>query len=321
MKNNYGNADMDIKKVACVGAGLIGSGWATLFLTKGYKLKLHDINENILNNAIGVIRENLLFQEKNKFLKAGETRKVLKLIDITTNIETAVFDADYIQESVLDDLDLKHRVFREIDAATQDHTIIASSASGLLMKDIQKATISPERCVMVHPILPVHLIPLVEIGGGPDTSPAAIKITENFMKKLGKTAVVLKKEVPGYIVNRLQAAILREAMDLVDKGVATAEDIDKAFCKGCGLRDPFIGPFLRAHLAGNNIENFFEHFGQSYRYRLESMETWTCFPSSAVDSVVKDVNNMKMVVENSIEELKTWRNDKLVKLLKIAGNP
>ena len=311
---------MDINKIACVGAGLIGSDWATLFSSKGYKVILQDINKDILDNAVNVIHTNLIFHEKNNLLKSDEVEEALKRIELTTSLEHAVSDADYIQESVFDDLDLKHQVFKEIDAAAQDHAIIASSASGLLMTDIQKAATRPGRCVMVHPILPAHLIPLVEIGGGPDTLPKSLEIAGNFMKNLGKTIVVLKKEVPGYIVNRLQAAVLREAMDLLDKGVASAEDIDNAFCKGCGIRDPFIGPFLRAHLAGDNIERFFENYDQSYRYRFESMETWTCFPPSAIKAVVKDVNKMPMVANKSIDELKAWRNDKLVRMLELIKN-
>jgi 3-hydroxyacyl-CoA dehydrogenase len=311
---------MDINKIACVGAGLIGSDWATLFSSKGYKVILQDINKDILDNAVNVIQTNLIFHKKNNLLRSGEVEKALKRIEITTSLEDAVADADYIQESVFDDLDLKHKVFKEIDAAAQDHAIIASSASGLLMTDIQKAAARPGRCVMVHPILPVHLIPLVEIGGGPDTLPQSLEIADNFMKKLGKTTVVLKKEVPGYIVNRLQSAVLREAMDLVDKGIASAEDVDNAFCKGSGLRDPFMGPFLRAHLAGDNIERFFKNYDQSYRYRWESMETWTCFPPSAIEAVVKDVNKMPMVVNKSIDELKAWRDDKIVRVLEITNN-
>lgn len=297
---------------------MIGSDWTTLFLSKGYALALQDINTDILNNAVQVIRANLIFLEKNHLARFDDIETLLKKIRLTTSIEDAVSDADYIQESVFDDIDLKHQVFKTIDAAALDHAIIASSASGLLMTDIQKAAARPGRCVMVHPILPAYLIPLVEIGGGPDTLPQTLDIADTFMKKLGKTTVVLKKEVPGYIVNRLQAAVLREAMDLVDKGVATAEDIDVAFCRGCGIRDPFIGPFLRAHLAGDNIERFFRNYNKSYQYRFETMETWTSFPPSAVDTVVKEVKKMPMVVNTSIEELKAWRNDKLVQLLEIT---
>lgn len=309
---------MNITKITCVGAGLIGSDWATLFLSKGYEVTLQDIHPDILDNAVKVIRSNLLFLEKNKLVELDSIDAVIKKIATTTRIEEAVCDADYIQESVFDDLDLKHRVFRQIDAAAQARAIIASSASGLLMTDIQKTAARPGRCVMVHPILPAYLIPLVEIGGGPDTSPQTLEAADNFMKQLGKTTVVLKKEVPGYIVNRLQAAVLREAMDLVDKGVATADDIDTAFCRGCGIRDPFVGPFLRAHLAGDNIERFFKNYSKSYQYRLQSMETWTAFPPLTKEAVIKEVNQMPMVVNHSIDQLKAWRNDKLVKLLEIT---
>jgi len=311
---------MDINKIACVGAGLIGYGWATLFLSKGHEIILQDTNKDILNNAINVIRTNLTFQKKNYSLNPNEIEKVLERIHLTTRIDDAVWDADYVQESVPDNIDIKRRVFKKIDAVAKKHVVIASSSSGLLMSDIQTATTHPERCVLVHPFLPVHLIPLIEICGGPGTSSETIKVARDFMKKLGKTPIVLKKEAPGYIVNRLQAAVLREAMDLVDKGVATAEDIDTAFCKGAGLRDPFIGPFLRVHLAGNSVRNFFQRYDQSYKDRLKTMGSWTSFPPSAVDAVIGDVNKMKMVSNNTMDELKTWRDNKLIQLLEISDN-
>jgi 3-hydroxypropionate dehydrogenase (NADP+) len=137
------------------------------------------------------------------------------------------------------------------------------------------------------------------------------------MKELGKTPVVLNREVPGYIVNRLQAALLREAIDLVDKGIASAEDVDKAFCMGVGLRDPLIGPFLRIHLAGDGVERFIENYSRSYQYRWETMETWTSIPPSAAKAIVKGVNEMEVVRTKTLEEIKSWRDEKLAKLLKV----
>ena len=131
--------------------------------------------------------------------------------------------------------------------------------------------------------------------------------------------VVLNREVPGYIVNRLQAALLREAIDLVDKGIASPEDVDRAFCKGIGLRDPLMGPFLRMHLAGNGIENFLKNFAQSYRYRWETMETWTSIPSSAVNEIVKGTREIDAVRTKSLDEIKSWRDEMLVKLIKLVG--
>jgi 3-hydroxypropionate dehydrogenase (NADP+) len=199
-----------------------------------------------------------------------------------------------------------------MDVAAPDHTILASSSSGLLMTEIQKATRKPRRCVLVHPVLPVFLIPLVEIAGGEQTSRETLTTTYDFMKRIGKVPVLLKREVSGYIVNRLQAALLREAIDLVDKDIVSAEDVDKAFCMGIGLRDPIVGPFLRIHLAGDGVERFIENYSQSYRYRWETMETWTSIPPSAAEKIVKGVKEMEMVRSRKLEEIKIWRDEMLV---------
>ncbi len=140
----------------------------------------------------------------------------------------------------------------------------------------------------------------------------------DFMKKLGKIPALLKREVPGYIINRLQAALLREAIDLVDKDVASPEDVDKAFCMGIGLRDPIIGPFLRIHLAGGGVERFIENYSQSYRNRWETMETWTSIPRSAAKKIIRGVKEMEVVRTKTLEEIKDWRDQMLVKLLKVV---
>jgi carnitine 3-dehydrogenase len=175
----------------------------------------------------------------------------------------------------------------------------------------------PQRCVLVHPVLPVYLIPLVEIAGGEQTSRETVSATYDFMKKLGKIPVLLKREVPGYIVNRLQAALLREAIDLVDKDVASAEDVDKAFCMGIGLRDPILGPFLRIHLAGGGVGRFIDHLSQSYSHRWKTMETWTSIPPSAEKKILRAVREMEVIRTKTLEEIKSWRGEMLVKLLNV----
>ncbi len=308
---------MDTWRIACVGAGLIGQGWATLFSSKGYQVILQDVSKTALEDSLRAINKNLMFLEAKTILKPGEAAAAIKRIKTNTDISESADSADYVQESVFDDLQLKSRVFKEIDMAVPDHAIIASSSSGLVMTEIQKATTRPERCVLVHPLLPVYLIPVVEIVGGEQTSPKTVKSSAELMRRLGKIPILLQKEVPGYIVNRLQAALLREAIDLVYKGVASAEDVDNAFCNGVGLRDPFIGPVLRAHLAGNGIERFLENYKQSYENRWRSMDTWESIPPLAVDAVIKGVRNMEMVREKPLDELKNWRDDMLVNLLKL----
>lgn len=310
---------MNIKKVACIGAGLIGQGWATVFSSKGFEVILQDISDAILDKSLKDIRSNLAFLEANGFLGQGKSHTAMKAIKASTSLGEAVRYVDYVQESVLDNYVLKKEVFKEIDAIAPDHAILASSSSGLLMTKIQKVTKKPGRCVLVHPCLPVHLIPLVEIVGGKETSPETVETAYKLMKKLGKIPVTLNREVPGYIVNRLQAALVREAIDLVDKGIVTAEDVDKAFCFGIGLRDPIIGPFLRIHLAGNGIKRFIENYSESYRYRWETMETWTSIPSSAMKRVIQGVEEMEIVRKKTLDEIKRWRDQMLVKILKLIS--
>jgi 3-hydroxypropionate dehydrogenase (NADP+) len=310
---------MEISKVVCVGAGLIGQGWATLFSSKGLEVILQDVNETILEQSVSAVRSNLMFLEANNFLKKNESDAALKRIKTGTSIGEAVAHADYVQESVLDNYELKQEVFREMDKAAPDHAILASSSSGLLMTEIQRVTTRPHRCVLVHPVLPLHLLPLVEIVGGEQTSAETVMAAYDFMKRLGKSPVLLKREVPGYIVNRLQAALLREAIDLVDKGAASPEDVDKAFCMGIGLRDPIIGPFLRIHLAGNGVERFIKNYAQSYRNRWETMETWTSIPPSAANKIIRGVEEMEAVRTKTLDEIKNWRDQMLVKLLKTLG--
>jgi carnitine 3-dehydrogenase len=310
---------MEIRKVACVGAGLIGQNWTTLFSSKGLEVTLHDVTEAILHKSIITVTSSLIFMEESNLLRAGEADATLKRINTTTDLAEAVAHADYVQESVPDNYEIKKRVFQEMDAQAPHHTILASSASGLLMTEIQKVTTRPERCVLAHPVLPAHILPLVEIVGGKHTSPSTVKATRDFMKTMGKTPVVLNREVPGYIVNRLQAALLREAIDLVDKGIASVSDVDTAFCMGIGLRDPLIGPFLRTYLAGSGVERFLENFSRSYQYRWETMDTWTSIPPSAAKAIIKGVNEMEVVRTKTLEEIKTWRDEMLVKILKLLG--
>jgi 3-hydroxyacyl-CoA dehydrogenase len=272
----------DIKKVSCIGSGLIGQGWATLFLAKGYEVTLQDLSQNLLKSATQRIALNLKFMESNGLLQKGEATPAGKRIRTNTKLDEAVKSADYIQECVFDNYPVKKEVFKELDALVPADTIIASSSSGLLMSEIQTVVTRPERCVLTHPFLPVHLIPLVEIVGGGRTSPETVQIAYDLMVKLGKVPVRLEKEVSGYIVNRLQAAILREA-----------------------------------HLAGDGIDNFLENYSDSYRVRWESMATWKSVSPLMREDIVKKVKAMPVVRENSLDQIKSWRDRLLVEMLKL----
>jgi 3-hydroxypropionate dehydrogenase (NADP+) len=308
----------EITHISCIGAGLIGQGWATQFCSSGYDLILCDLNEAILENALGNIQANLMFLETHERLRKGETARALKKIKTTCNLAEAVENADYVQESVFDVYDAKKQIFKEMDARAPGSAILASSSSGLLMTEIQQAVAAPQRCLLAHPYLPVHLMPLVEVVGGRQTSADALAATCDLMEKIGKIAVQLQKEVPGYIVNRLQAALLREAIDLVDSGVANAEAVDKAFRLSLGLRGPILGPLLRAHLAGDGIARFFENYSESYRTRWESLATWTSLSSRAARANIESIQEMDILRTKSLPEIKNWRDDMLVQILKVV---
>ena len=308
---------MKIQKISCIGAGLIGQGWATLFSSKDYDVTIVDLNEKILEEALKKVESNLRFLENHGFLEKGKAESSLKKIKVSREIGLAVADSDYIQESVPDRYEVKKEIFKQLDTWAPPTSIFASSSSGLLMTEIQKVTRIPERCILTHPVLPVHIIPVVEIAGGERTSSYTIQTVYEFMKSIGKIPILLKREVSGYIINRLQAALLREAIDLVDKGIASAEDIDRAFCMGIGLRDPFIGPFLRIHLAGGGVERFIKNYSESYRYRWETMETWTEIPQSAVKKIIDGVKEIDLIRSKTLEEIVIWRDQMLVKILKL----
>jgi 3-hydroxyacyl-CoA dehydrogenase len=306
-----------IQNVACVGSGLIGQGWATLFAAAGYGVTMQDLGDNKLKSAAEQVHLNLKLLEDNGRIPKETAAAAYQRIRTTLSLAEAVKDADYILESVPDNYPAKKTVFKEMDALAPCDTILASSSSGLLMSEIQTDLTRPERCILAHPFLPVHLLPLVEVVGGEQTVPETVEITCRLMEKIGKTPVRLEKEVSGYIVNRLQAAVLREAIDLVANGVASAEQVDQAFCTGMGMRDPFIGPLLRAHLAGDGIESFVAHYADSYRLRWESMATWKTISTAMRDALVISVNQMPVVRENSMEKIKNWRDKMLMKILKL----
>jgi 3-hydroxyacyl-CoA dehydrogenase len=309
--------DNDIKNVACIGSGLIGQGWATLFAAAGYAVIMQDLSDQKLKGAIGQVSINLRLLADNGRLYHGTAAGACKNIRTTLSLDVAVRDADFVLESVPDNYTAKKTVFKKMDVLAPGNTIFASSSSGLLMSEIQTAVTRPGRCVLVHPFLPVHLLPLVEVVGGDRTVAETVDITCRLMKDIGKAPVRLKKEVSGYIVNRLQAAVLREAVDLVANGVASAEEVDLAFCNGMGMRDPFIGPLLRAYLAGDGIENFMEHYAESYRLRWDSMATWNTISPAVRGRLANSVNEMPIVHENSLEKIKTWRDKMMMEMLKL----
>ncbi len=310
---------MEIRNVACVGAGLIGHSWATFFAWKGYRVFLQDVRTEALEQASSRIQHDFEFLFRKGLLKGESCRKCIERIRFTTDLTDAVGDSDYVQESVYESYKVKEEVFKSMEAIAPSDAILASSSSSLKMSVIQEAMEKPERCIVAHPWNPPHLMPLVEIVPGRKTSAEVVKATEDFMSRLGKVAVVQKKEVSGTIGNRLAAALWREAIDLVYRGVAELEDVDKAVSAGPGLRWAILGPHLSYHLGGGSegIEYYLSHLGPAMAARWRTLAEWTSIPPLAEKKITRDIERIPVVREKPIGEIVRWRDEKLVDLLKV----
>src|ERR1700686_369342 len=248
-----------IRRVAIIGTGVIGASWTALFLAKGLDVVATDIApdaETALRRFVKAAWPAL----ERLGLAPGASQSRLSF---THDMPAAVKSADFVQENGPERIDFKKKLYQQLDELLPADVIIASSSSGLTMSEIQSACRQhPERCVIGHPFNPPHLVPLVEIVGGAKTSEATIERAAEFYTGLGKQAVRLRKEGPGHVANRLQAALAREVYYLVAEDVVSVTDIDKALSWGPGLRWGIMGNVLLNHLGGGQggIEHFFEQF-------------------------------------------------------------
>jgi carnitine 3-dehydrogenase len=237
---------MKIDKVAVVGSGLIGAGWAACFLAKGLEVTCADPGEGAEARLFGQVAEN--FTQIG--LKDRDFRDALGRLEFTPNVSMAVRDAGWIQENGPEAIDAKRAIIGQIEAGARADAIIATSTSSLKVSDLQVGMVYPDRLLAGHPFLPVPLVRLVEVSGSGQTSASALETAMDFYRSIEKTPVLLRKEMTGHIANRLQAALMREAFFLLSQGVASASDIDLALTEGPGPRWSVTGPFVSQHLAG-----------------------------------------------------------------------
>jgi len=311
-----------ITKAAVLGGGLIGSSWATNFLWKGVPVHIYDINDEAIKTAGNRIRANMEYLVSKGVLTADKMNVALGLADYTLSLEEAVKDVQFLQECVPEKYEVKQGLLAEVDKYAPADAVFASSTSGLLITEIAKNSKHPERCLGAHPYNPPHLIPLVEISKGQETSEEIIKTTCDFYESLGKEPIVLRKEALGFIANRLSMGLYREAVDLVMRGVCSVEDIDKAVNFGPGLRYALMGPNLIYQLGGgpHGIQGLLKHVGNSVQLWLEDMAAWKSLPPGwseiAQEGVNEEMANRAPEQGRNNEEIAGWRDDGLIEILK-----
>ncbi len=301
------NLIQDIKVFAAIGSGVIGSGWVARALAHGLDVVAWDPApgaEEQLRSRVAKAWPVLV----SKGVAAGAS---LDRLRFASTVEECVKDADFIQESAPERLELKIDLHEKIGKAAKPNAIIGSSTSGLLPSDFYAKCAHPERCVVGHPFNPVYLLPLVEVVGGQNTDPATIQAAIGIYKKLSMKPLHVRKEVPGFIADRLLEAMWRESLHLVNDGVATTGEIDDAIRYGAGMRWSFMGSFLIYTLAGGDagMRHFMAQFGPALKLpwtKLEAPE----LTDGLIDAIVD--GSAEQLGKHSIADLERYRDDCLI---------
>jgi carnitine 3-dehydrogenase len=299
-----------VERVAVIGTGLIGAGWTAVFLLNGLKTTAwdpaEDFEERLIEQLHGIFSRLQVTHE--------DKRRCFALLGFAQSASEAVISADFVQESGPEELEIKRSIIADLSRLTSADVVIASSSSGLPMSQLQTDCLHPHRLVIGHPFNPVYLIPLVEIVGGHLTAPETVTWVETFYRSIGKAPVICHSENSGFIANRLQEALFREALHMINSGEATASEIDDVVRHGPGLRWAFMGPLLCYHLGGGaeGLRGFFDRFIDSVNgpySRLAAPELSDQFIETVLDQA--DV----AFGDRSIEELEQWRDECLMRLL------
>jgi 3-hydroxybutyryl-CoA dehydrogenase len=240
----------DVRRIAVIGAGIMGHGIAQEFAAGGYEVGLYDVDDARLDAALTRIAANLERLGEAGVVKPGAAETAPPKIRPTTILAEAIADADYVVEAAPEDIDLKRRLFAEMDRLCKPETILASNTSTFPPSKLASVTSRPDRVLVTHYFNPPFLVPLVEVVRGPETSDATVETVVPLLKGVGKTPVVVQKEAPGFIGNRLQLALVREALSIVAQGLATPEDVDLVVRTSLGRRWSVAGPFETSDAAG-----------------------------------------------------------------------
>jgi carnitine 3-dehydrogenase len=300
----------DVQTVAIIGAGVIGGGWAAHFLRMGYDVTAWDPGPGAADRLTALVDVAWPTLERLG-LRPGASPDRLRF---AADLADAVAGAGFVQESAPEVLAAKVALLADLDAVTPADVVISSSTSGFAMSDMVVAAGNPGRFVVGHPFNPPYLIPLVEIVGGKATDPASVAWAEKFYAHAGKVCLTMDREVPGFVGNRLQEALWREALHMIDSGQATVQQIDDSIAYGPGLRWALMGPMLTFHLAGGHggMAHMLDHFGPAL------LEPWTRLEAPSLtprlrDLVVAGVD--QSVGDTTIGELERRRDEFLTDLL------
>ncbi len=302
-----------MKKVAVIGAGFIGRAWAIVFARGGQEVHLWDREADAGAAAVGFIRDVLGDLEANDLLNGNTPDDILSRLHIQTDLGEALRGAVHIQENTPEVLDIKHEVLREVDALADEDAVIASSTSALLPSALAEGMAGRHRIVVAHPINPPYLVPAVEVVPSPWTDEDVLARTRAFMAECGQAPIVMRKEYDGFIMNRMQGALLEEAFRLVAEGYASIEDVDIGIREGLALRWSFMGPFETIDLnAPGGVADYAARYQGIYENIHPQMQHRVDWTGEVMEQVEAD--RRKVLPEDQLADRQKWRDRRLMAL-------
>jgi 3-hydroxyacyl-CoA dehydrogenase len=300
-------------KIAIIGSGLIGRAWAISFARAGHEIRLYDPVAGAAQKAISFAREMAAPLESEGLLDGQTADQLVARIKPAATLEEALDGVVHVQENTPEDVAVKQKVFSELDAIAAPETVLASSTSAILPSKFTEHLKGRARCLVMHPINPPYLIPAVEIVPAPWTDPAAMEKTRQLAVASGQAPIVMKRELDGFVMNRMQGALLEEAFRLVADGYASVEDIDVGIREGLALRWSFMGPFETIDLnAPGGVRDYAERYQQIYARLFPSMQRRVDWAGPVIETVEQERRARLPAAE--LQKRHKWRDRRLMAL-------
>lgn len=301
------------QKIGIIGAGLIGRAWAMVFARAGYPVALHDADPDAMREALAAMEAGL-GALKAEGLVGEPLEPVLARVTPAASVAEAVVGAAYVQENIAETPEAKGEMFAVLDGWAKPETILASSTSNIPGSVFMEDLNGRARCLVAHPVNPPHLIPLVELVPTPWTDPAAVARAKGLLESVGQVPIVVQRELEGFILNRLQGALLNEAFRLVEGGYVSPEDLDKTVKHGLGLRWSFMGPFETIDLnAPGGIADYVRRYGAAYRRMAEEQANAQGWSAALVATI--EAERRAALPTDKLGARQAWRDRRLAALI------
>ncbi len=304
----------EMAKVAIIGSGFVGRAWAITFARAGNDVRLWDHDKDAPSRAIGFIADALPELEANDLLRGRTPGEVLAAIAVADDLEAALDGVDHVQENTPEDVEMKRGIFARLDPLAPPDAVIASSTSAILPSLFTEGLAGRHRCLVIHPINPPYLIPAAEVVPAPWTAPEIVERCRDLMAAIGQAPIVMKRELDGFIMNRLQGALLEEAFRLVADGYASAEDVDIGIRDGLAPRWSLIGPFETIDLnAPGGIRDYVERYQGLYVNLWAQMQRRVDWGGPVLEEIERD--RRARVPKDSLGKRQLWRDRRLMALM------